>query len=257
MTDEDEADSVMKKTVNPGGSQNGSVRTGGREHVGRRKQKLKTETSDSDTEVESPKSSVRQSRRGRGRVKQDSGDEEESGTETETESDSPKRSRKRTRGRKYSKRRKASKRGKKPARKRQRTRAAADSESKSESGDSSDESETSSEGSETEDLDSDLGHHSPVTRLRATQGSQNSRGYDSESDYDKPSRLSHHENSSYASQRTFSGSRQGRRTRNQGKPTVKYTEDSGNTDSDDAAPTTVSMRGRVRRPTARVRAMWD
>ncbi|XP_053397072.1 bromodomain and WD repeat-containing protein 3-like isoform X3 [Mercenaria mercenaria] len=151
--------------------------------------------------------------------------------------------------------RKRVKRGRKPARKRRKVRANTDSESKTEN--DSEEDDSSSDDSATEDLESDLEHHSPVTRLRSSQGSQSSKGRDSESDSGPPGRLSRYENSSHASQHTFSGSRQGRRTRNQGKSTIKYTEDSDNTDSDDAAPVTVSMRGRVRRPTARARAMWE
>lgn len=231
------------------GSHQGGARSAAREYHSP-VQTSENEPSDSDTEIESSISPVKHSRRGRGRVKYEPvKDEEESDSASDTESNTPKPSRKHNA--KCGKIRK--KRGR-PAKKRRIMRVITDSGTEDKSG----KNKSSVTDSGTEELESNLEDNSPVSRLRASQGSRSSRGHVSESDSDPPGRLSRHGNSSYASQHSYLGSRQGRRTRNQGKSSIKYTEDSGNTDSDETAgPVTVSMRGRVRRPTARARAMYD
>lgn len=239
---------VKTKSSSANGSHQGAARSVGREHH-TPVQTSENEASNSDTEIESSISPIKHSKRRRGRVKYEPvKDEEESESASETESDAPKPSRKHT-GKCGKIRRK---RGR-PAKKRRIMRVNTDSGTEHNSG----KSKLSSADSGTEELESDLEDHSPVSRLQASQGSRSSKGHASESDSDPPGRLSRYENTNYASRHSYLGSRQGRRTRNQGKSSIKYTEDSGNTDSDDAVPVTVSMRGRVRRPTARARAMYD
>jgi hypothetical protein len=278
FTDEDDNENMINKadTNSAKRSQNNGARSFGRAHGSQEPTAESEGESDSDTEIESPtlptrsrtrspvrspvRSPARQSKRGRRLIKVESMNEDElSDTESDTESDTPKRSRKRVRGRKNKDRRKRIKRNSEPVKKKRKTRANTDSESKTEDDSKSEEGSSPEEEAEddsiTEDLNSD--DHSPVTRSRASQGSQNTRGHYSESDSSPPGRLSRYENSSHESQHFVSGSRQGRRTRNQGKSTIKYTEDSGNSESDDTSAVTVSQRGRVRRPTARARAMYD
>lgn len=229
FTDEDEGDSVSPKSKRAHQDRSQFGRRSARGHV-------LSDASASDTEKESSRSHITRSDRGRGRNKVESLDEEEdSESESETEPESPKLSRKRGRGRQPKTRR----RGRPPAKKRRTVEY-------NESEEEEDTASTTSEDSGTEGFESAEDHHSPVTRSRASQGTR--FAHLSGSDSSPPGKSLRQESS-----RTG----QGRRTRNQGKSTVKYAEDSGNSDSDDTASVTVSMRGRVRRPTARARAMWD
>ncbi|KAL4232669.1 Bromodomain and WD repeat-containing protein 3 [Mactra antiquata] len=217
--------------------------------------------SDSDTDIESPvhyKRNVKIERltsndddEEEDNVDDDDGTEE---TDSETEeSDTPVKPVKRQKNKRNS--RKSYKRTKRkvgrPPTKRRRIKHNTDSESKSEE-DESESSVSENSSSETDDLVESGEGHSNIRRGSTTQGS--SKYIDSESDSGQTGRRGRLDKSKYAS--GHSGSRQGRRTRNQGKSTIKYTEDSANSDSDDNSAVTVSMRGRVRRQTARARHMF-
>ncbi|XP_052241692.1 bromodomain and WD repeat-containing protein 3-like isoform X2 [Dreissena polymorpha] len=111
-----------------------------------------------------------------------------------------------------------------------------------------------------EGWESDSDPHETVPRTRGSKVPPQRRvsSEDSENSDSGPPRKRSRVKPSSANYASKNGSRGGgRSTRNQGKQTVKYNEESGNSDSDagTTSAVTVSSRGRLRKPTARARAM--
>lgn len=246
FTEEDDNESVISVGKKSKGSQN----------VKRSKKRgpAPQDSSGSETELESPITSTRAMKKDKRTVGEESNESDQNTDSLSEDSDSepvkPVR-----RGRKpkvkLGKQKKATQNGRlRSSQKKSSLKIESEDENLAVEESESSSTSSSSEGSE-DGWQTDTDHDSLVQESKKSQGPFISQQSSDTSDSDSGPARKRRRKSNYAA--TSRGERSARRTRNQ---KVKYNEDSANSDSDNnSSAVTVSMHGRVRRPTARARAM--